>query len=72
VAGPEVDGIGAKLDHPFNDASAGFLVVEDVTERVLSDYYYVVGIKVVVELLGCDQDGIQQFLDLWVASLRLI
>ena len=59
VARPEVDGIGAELDCPFNDASTGFLVTEDVAERVLRDYCYVVGIKVVVELLVCDQDGIK-------------
>ena len=72
VARPEVDGIGVELDRPFNDTAAGFLVVEDVTEWVLSDYYYVVGIKVLIELPGCDQDGIQQLLDLGVASLRLV
>ena len=59
VARPKVDGIGAKLDHPFNDAAAGFLVAEDVAEWVLSDYHYVVGIKVVMKFLGCDQDGVQ-------------
>jgi hypothetical protein len=72
VARPDVDGIGAELDHPFNDAATGFLVVEDVTERVLSDYCYVVGVEAVMELSGCDQDGVQQLLDLGVASLRLI
>ena len=59
MARPEVDGIGAELDHPFNDVAAGFLVVTDVVERVLSDYCYVVGIEVVSELLGCDEDGVQ-------------
>ena len=59
MARHEVDGIGAKLDRPFNDAVAGFLVAEDVTERVLSDYCYVVGIKVVAELPRCDQDGVK-------------
>ena len=54
VARPEVDGIGVELNRPFNDVAAGFLVAEDVIERVLSDYCYVVGIKVVMELLGCD------------------
>ena len=72
VARPEVDGIGAELDHPFNDVATGFLVAEDVAERVFHNYCYVVGIKVVAELPGCDQDGVQQFLDQWVASLRLI
>jgi len=54
VVRPKVDGIGAELNHPFNDVAVGFLVAEDVTEWVLSDYRYVVGIKVVTELLGCD------------------
>ena len=27
---PEVDGIGAELDRPFNDAATSFLVAEDV------------------------------------------
>ena len=54
VARPEVDGIGAELDRPINDAVAGFLVAEDVIEWLLSDYCYVVGIKVLAELLGCN------------------
>ena len=66
MARPEVNGIGAELDHPFNNAAAGFLVVEDVVEWVLSDYHYVVGIKVVMELSGCDQDGVQQLLNLGI------
>ena len=69
---PEIDGIGVKLDHPFNDAAIGFLVVKDVAKWVLSNYRYVVGVKVVMELPGCDQDGVKQLLDLGVASLRLI
>ena len=64
MARPEVDGIGAELDRPFNDAAAGFLIAEDVVEWVLSNYCYVVGVEVVMELLGCDQDGVQQLLDL--------
>ena len=59
VVGPKIDGIGVELDCPFDDAVAGFLVAEDVTEWVLSDYCYVVGIKVVVKLPGCDKDGVQ-------------
>ena len=54
VASPEVNGIGVELDHPFNDAATGFLVAENVTEQILSDYRYVVGIKVLAELLGCN------------------
>ena len=72
VARPKVDGIGAELDRPFNDAAAGFLVAKDVAEWVLSDYRYVVGVKVVTKLPRCDQDGVQQLLDLGVVSLRLV
>ena len=71
VARPKVDGIGAKLDRPFNDVATGFLVAKDAAEWVLSGYRYVVGVKVVMELLGCDQDGVKQLLDLGVVSLRL-
>ena len=53
----EVDGIGAELNRPFNDAATGFLVLKDIAEWVLSDYRYVVGVEVVTKLLGCDQDG---------------
>ena len=58
MARPEVDGIGAELNYPFNDAAAGFLVSKDIAEWVLSDYRYMVGVEVVTKLLGCDQDGI--------------
>ena len=34
MARPKVDGIGAELDRPFNDAAAGFLVSEDIAELV--------------------------------------
>ena len=59
MARPEIDGIGAELDLPFNDVAADFLVTEDVIEWVLSNHCYVVGIKVVAKLLRGDQDGIQ-------------
>ena len=71
VAGPKIDCIGAEVNLPFDDAAIGFLFAEDVTERVFRDYCYVVGIKVVAELPGCDQDGVKQLLDLGVASLKL-
>ena len=69
---PEVDGIGVELDCPFNDVAASFLVMEDVTEWVLNNHCYVIGVKVVAKLPRHDQDGIQQLLDLGVASLRLV
>ena len=59
MAGPKIDGLGAELDHLFDDAAVGFLIVENVTEWVLYDYRYVVGVEVVMELPGCDQDGVQ-------------
>ena len=59
MAEPKIDGIGAELDRPFDDAAAGFLIAENVAERVIRDYRYVVGIEVVAELLGCDKDGVQ-------------
>ena len=72
MARHEVDGIGAELDHPFNDAATSFLVAEDVAEWVLNNYRYVVGVEVATELSGCDQDGVHQLLDQGVASLRFI
>ena len=33
VARPEVNGIGAKLDRPFDDATADFLIAENVAKR---------------------------------------
>ena len=68
----EVDGIGAELDRPFNDVAVGFLVVEDIAEWVLGNHCYRVGLEVVVELMGCDQDGVEQLLDLRIVSLRLV
>ena len=47
VAGPKINGIGVELDHPFNDAAAGFLILEDIAEWVLHDDRYVVGVEVV-------------------------
>ena len=72
VARPEVDSIVPELDRPFNDAAASFLVAKDVAEWVLSNHCYVIGIEVMLKLPRRDQDGIQQLLDLGVASLRLI
>ena len=57
---------------PFNDAVTGFLIQEDITEWILGNHYYGVGLKVVVELVGCDQDGVEQLLDLRIVSLRLV
>jgi hypothetical protein len=69
VARPELDCIGAELDLSFNDAAAGFLVAENIVEWVFRNHCVVVGIEVVTKLSGCDQDGVPQLLDLWIASL---
>ena len=58
VAGPKIDGIGAELDRPIDDAATGFLIAENIAKQVLHDYRYVVGMEVVVELPGCNKDGI--------------
>ena len=39
---------------------------------VLSNHCYGVSLEVMAELLGHDQDSVQQLLDLRIASLRLI
>ena len=59
MAGPKIDGIATGLDLPFDVVAAGFLIVKNVTEWLLRDYHYVVGIEVVAKLSGCDKDGIQ-------------
>ena len=69
---PKVDGIGAELNHPFNDVAVGFLVAEDVTEWVLINHCYRVSLEVMVEIPRYDQDSVQQLLDLRIASLRLV
>ena len=72
MARPEFDGVGVELDRPINDVATGFLIAEDVAEWVLYDYSNVIGVEVVAELLGHDQDGVQQLLNLGVVSLRLV
>ena len=72
LAWPKIDSIDAELDCPFNDAAVGFLVAENITERILSNHCYGVGLEVVVEFLRCDQDSVQQLLDLRITSLRLV
>jgi hypothetical protein len=44
------DGIGTELDRPLDDATAGFHIIEDISEWVLHDHNYVEGIEVVVKL----------------------
>ena len=68
----EVNGVRAELYRPFNDAAIGFLITEDVAQRILSNHCYLICLKVMVELPGRNKDSIQQLLDLRIPSLRLI
>jgi hypothetical protein len=72
MTGPVLDGISAELDHPLDDVAAGFLIVEDISKRILHDHSYVEGIKVVVKLSRCYQDCVEQFLNLKVPSSGLV
>ena len=69
---PEINGVRAELYRPFNDAAIGFLIMEDVTQRILSNHCYLICLKVLVELPGRKKDNVQQLLDLRIPSLRLV
>ncbi|KAG8083361.1 hypothetical protein GUJ93_ZPchr0015g6904 [Zizania palustris] len=66
----EVDGMLPELDGPFSDSSGGIPILEDVTEGELSDHLYGVGLEVMLELLGGDDDGSQKLLHLGILDLR--
>jgi hypothetical protein len=69
---PELNGIGAELNRPFGDAPAGFFVMENVTEREFGDDDDLVIFEIMAELVGCNQDCVQQLLDLGIPSLGLV
>jgi len=56
---PELNGVGAELDRPFDDMAAGFFVAEDITEREFGNHINLVIFEVIAELAGCHQDYIQ-------------
>ena len=58
--------------YPHNDVAIGFLITEDVAQRILSNYCYLICLKVMVELPGRNKDSVQQLLDLRIPSLRLV
>ena len=72
LAAPEINGVHAELYHPFNDAAIGFLIMEDVAQRILSNHCYLIRLKVMAELPGRNKDSVKQFLDLRIPNLRLI
>ena len=72
LAAPEINGVCAELYRPFNDAAIGFLIIEDVAQRILSNHCYLICLKVMAELPRCNKDSVQQLLDLRIPSLRLI
>ena len=72
LAAPKINGVHAELYRPFNDVAIGFLITEDVTQRILSNHCYLICLKVMAELLGRNKDSVQQLLDLRIPSLRLV
>ena len=52
LAVPKINGVRAELYHPFNAVAIGFLITEDVAQRILSNYCYLICLKVMVELPG--------------------
>ena len=50
----------------------GFLIMEDVAQRILSNHCYLICLKVMAELPGRNKDSVQQLLDLRIPSLRII
>jgi hypothetical protein len=68
----ELDGLCAKLYHSLGNMTIGLLVAKDVTEWELGDNSYLVCLEIMAELSGRDQECIQELLDLWIPSLRLI
>jgi hypothetical protein len=69
---PKLDGIGAELNHPFDNVLAGFFVMENVTEREFGNDSDLVIFEIMAELAGRNQDYVQQLLDLGIPSLGLI
>ena len=52
--------------------AVGLFVAEDVPQRELGDHGDLVILEVVTELARCDQDDVQQLLDLRITSLGLV
>ena len=72
LADPEINGVRVELYRPFNDAAIGFLIIEDVAQRILSNHCYLICLKVMTELPRRNKDSVQQLLDLRIPSLRLV
>ena len=68
----KLDGVGAKLDRPLDDTATGFFIAKDIAEGKFGDHDDLVILKILVELAGCDQDYVQQLLDLRITGLGLI
>ena len=72
LVAPEINGVCVELYRPFNDAAIGFLIAEDVAQRIISNHCYLICLKVMAELSGRNKDIVQQLLDLRIPSLRLV
>ena len=71
LAALEINGVRAKLYHPFNDVAISFFIMEDVAQWILSIHCYLICLKVMAELPRRNKDSVQQLLDLRISSLRL-
>ena len=69
---PKLNEVHAELYRPFDNAAIGFLIVKNIVERILGDHSHVIRLKIVAELSGHNQDCLQELLDLWILSLRLV
>ena len=59
LAAPEINGVRAELYCPFNDLAIGFLIMEDVAQRILSNHCYLICLKVMTELPRHNKDSVQ-------------
>ena len=60
-----------QLECPLGDSSRGIPVLDDLTEREGCHDCYWMRLEVVMQLYLGDKDGIQEFLELGVTSLKI-
>ena len=60
-----------QLECPLRDSSCGIPVLDDLAEREGRHDRHWIRLEVVIQLPLGDKDGVQEFLDLGVASLRI-
>jgi hypothetical protein len=65
----ELDGEHAEIDRPFDDSAVGVSVVEDVAGWKQGYDLDTVCLEVISELPGCDEDRVEELLDLLIVHL---